>query len=146
YSVHVNAGLTGTELYDPASGTWTATGSMGTAHGDHTAALLPSGKVLVAEGSNVSVALSSAELYDPASGTWTATGSMGTKRKGHTATLLASGQVLVAGGSIGLHFSRYLTSAELYDPGLGFNPSWQPLLTMVSPLIVPGSELTASGS
>ena len=39
-----------------------------------------------------------------------------------------------------------LSSAELYDPGLGFDPSWQPLLTTVSPLIVPGSELTASGS
>ena len=30
--------------------------------------------------------------------------------------------------------------------GLGFDPSWQPLLTTVTPLIVPGSELTASGS
>src|SRR5439155_4881469 len=37
-------------------------------------------------------------------------------------------------------------SAELYDQGLGFDPTWQPLLTTVSPLIVPGSELTASGS
>ena len=39
-----------------------------------------------------------------------------------------------------------LSSAELYDPGLGFDPGWQPLLTMVTPLIVQGSELTASGS
>ena len=39
-----------------------------------------------------------------------------------------------------------LSSAELYDPGLAFDPNWQPLLTLVSPLIVQGSELTASGS
>ena len=39
-----------------------------------------------------------------------------------------------------------LTSLELYDQGLGFDPNWQPLLTMVSPFILPGSELTASGS
>ena len=40
-----------------------------------------------------------------------------------------------------------LSSAELYDPGLGFDPSWQPLLTNVSPLNrAEGSELTASGS
>ena len=51
------------------------------------------------------------------------------------------GKVLVAGG-----FISTLSSAELYDPGLGFDPSWQPLLTAVSPSILPGSELTASGS
>jgi hypothetical protein len=96
----------------PASGTWTATGSMGTARYEHTATLLPNGKVLVAGGLN---GLSSAELYDPASGTWTATGSMGTARYEHTATLLPNGKVLVAGGYNG----PALSSAELYDPASG---------------------------
>jgi Kelch motif len=49
------------ELYDPGTGTWTATGSMATARYFHTARLLPNGKVLVAGGFNGS-ALSSAEL------------------------------------------------------------------------------------
>src|SRR5438093_4423786 len=118
---------------------------MVTARYDHTATLVSSGQLLVAGGvDSNSNALSSAELYDPASGTWTATGSLGTARWAHTATLLPSGNVLVAGGANG-PFS-FLSSAELYDPGLGFDPCWQPLLTMVTPLIVPGSELTASGS
>ena len=40
-----------------------------------------------------------------------------------------------------------MSSAELYDQGLGFDPNWQPLLTTVSPSILPsGSALTASGS
>src|SRR5213078_4533407 len=92
----------------------TATGSLGAGRYRHTATLLPSGKVLVAGGSNGSD-LSSAELYDPASGTWTATGSLGTARDAHTATLLPNGEVLVAGGYTG----SALSSAELYDPASG---------------------------
>src|SRR5438552_1235561 len=82
----------------PLDGTFTYTGSLGTARNYHTATLLPASKVLVAEGFGNSGPLSSTELYDPAAGTWSATGSLGTARTGHTATLLPSGKVLVAGG------------------------------------------------
>src|SRR6266404_4458673 len=82
---------------DPASGTWTVTGSLNTARYYHTATLLPNGMVLVAGGEIIGV-LTSAELYDPASGTWTMTGNLNTGRTTHTATLLPNGMVLVAGG------------------------------------------------
>ncbi len=95
------------ELYNPATGFFTATGSMGTARGLATGTLLTSGKVLVA-GRPGSLG-STAELYDPLAGTFAAAAPMLVARYSHTATRLASGKVLIAGGSA-------YAFAELYDP------------------------------
>ena len=68
---------TTTELFDPATETWTVTGALRAYRSGHRATLLPNGKVLVAGGEQAnSSILSSAELYDSNSGTWALTAPM----------------------------------------------------------------------
>ena len=103
-----------------AAGNFTAIGNMTTARAEHTATLLPNGKVLIAGGEGDGFqALASAELYDPSIRTFAPTGSMIMPRYLHSATLLADGRVLIAGGTQDVNRGTSVFTAEIYDPSTG---------------------------
>jgi Galactose oxidase, central domain len=106
--------LNDAEVFNPATGTFTATGAMTQFRYEHAAALLNNGQVLLTGGFNGNP-VPDAELFDPKTGAFSRTGFMSTARADHTATLLDDGTVLVAGG-----FSFFapgsFSSAEVFDP------------------------------
>jgi len=102
------------EVYDPAAGSFSPTGSMSAGRAGQGTIVLPSGRVLIAGGfgdANFSP-LSSIELYNPAAGAFSAKGSMNVARskQGDFAALLPTGNVLFAGGN------SADSSAELFFP------------------------------
>ena len=122
------------ELYNPATGQWTLTGYLPYRRCEHTATLLPDGKVLVAGGriqwGDFSTHITdTCLLYDPVIGAWGSTGRMVRAREGHAAVLLPNGEVLVAGGSGGspFGFPSLLDSYEIYSPASGtWRTGWMP--------------------
>jgi hypothetical protein len=103
------------ELYDPAKGTWTPTGSMTQPQAGADAMLLASGRVLVAGGGFPEKvgAVDTVQLYDQVTASWTLLAPMTTARSYFTATLLRSGALLFAGGENNRGVPH--ASAEIYD-------------------------------
>ena len=112
---------TSAQVFDPATGTWSAVVNMSQARSKHTATLLPSGQVLMVGGIDPRIVdglrgiidpgkpLSSAEIYDDGVGTWTSQAYGSDAPAFTTATTLPDGRVLLADA----------TQIVVYDPSNG---------------------------
>ena len=115
-----NVPLGSAELYDPATGQWTATGPHQHTARQTTSVLLPDGKVLLSGG--IGSGRQTTEIYDPATGTWDATGDLNIGRERQSVVVLGNGLVLTAAGTIAGEPPDVGApqvagdSAELFDP------------------------------
>lgn len=129
----------GSELYNPATGTWSATGDA-IWSGRGSAVVLPDGKVYFNE-----------TVYDPASGNWTATEKRNSTDNGSgngAAVLLSDGKVLVAGGYRPAQPGEdpsfaFTDAADVYDPATG---SWTEIANMHAPSRAEMATLLPDGS
>lgn len=125
------------EVYDPASNSWSTTGSLNSSRHFHTAVSLKTGKVLAVGGAP---GLTSCELYDPTKRVWTNAATMTIGRYLNTITLLTDGKVLAAGGASG----RYpISSAEIYNPATN---TWSSTGAMTSGRYAHAATLLGDGT
>lgn len=112
-----------TDVFDPATNSFTRVGDMNRGRHRFGRALLSNGKVLAIGGMYLSggnyISLSTVEIFDPVTETWSYTGSLNVARENPVVVVLNNGKVLVAGGMWRAPGTSYLSSAEIYDPDTG---------------------------
>jgi hypothetical protein len=138
------------ELYDPATGTWSYTGSLNTSRRDAPVVLLNDGRVLIAGGATGFISgtiVATSELYDPATGTWSySANNLAIPRDGPTMTKLQDGRVLIVGGNQA--DGTCTSSAEIFDPTTN---TWSSAGTMpwgavgITTTLLPDGRVFAAG-
>ena len=113
------------EIYDPATDVFTPTGPMSSASGNHAAALLPDGRVLISggDGNDPAAPPLGTEIFDPVSGQFSSAGDLQAPRDSHSAVTLTDGRVLVIGGEVPPELAGRVgvgvSATEIFDPAIG---------------------------
>lgn len=109
-----NSGASGTaELFDPkSSGAWTPTGNLSVPRALHSAALTPTGDVLLMAGNSRGSSIRSTDRYVESTGRFGADFLLDAQRQYHVTVPLSDGRILLAGGYDN-NYRMYLDSAEV---------------------------------
>ena len=117
---------------------------MSVKRGEHTATVLPGGRILIIGGRDGSDTHDSTETFDPAAQTWKPGASMRHPRGGHTATLLSDGRVIVVGGGGAIPSN----TTEIFDP---ISDTWTMTASLLAPrrghttTLLPNGNLIVAG-
>lgn len=106
-----------TELYNPATSTFTTTGAMKGWFNENTGTLLMNGRVLIVGNADNDGFPADAELYDPGPGSFTSLGNTTLPHEFAAAVRLNNGMVLITGGQ--LPGGSGSSGTDLYDPTTG---------------------------
>lgn len=129
FNAVLNTAQNTAEIYDPATGTWSAVATtMNAKRSGHTQTLLNDGRVLIAGGLSGGVAstfggdvplyTALCQVFDPATGAFAAAPALAVARGFHAASVLGDGRVLLTGGAISdIFFGTALAtdSCQVFD-------------------------------
>ena len=117
FTTNSDPSLATAEIYDPATDTWTATGSMAVGRARARMTALLDGRVLVAGGVDPAYrVMATAEIYDPATGRWQLTGRLATAVMWPDMAVLRDGRVMVAGGALDVLAGHTTAVCAVYAP------------------------------
>ena len=124
------------QLFNPSSGTWSATANAPVVRLTPLVVTLTNGNVLACGG----VGLTSADVYNVATAHWSSVNPMSNPHSGGTITLLPNGKVLAVGGND--TNSEPISAAEIYNPT---TQSWTPTTAMADSRVNHTATLLTNG-
>jgi uncharacterized protein YjbI with pentapeptide repeats len=130
--------LTGTaELYNPATGTFTPTGSMSIPRGHYAGIVLDDGTIFISGGATLPAG-TNADVYNPATGAFSTTGNFTMVQTGAREAVAPDGTVLLASGVNNANPAVTVPNSELYYPA-----QLAPGIVVTTPTILPPAFVNA---
>jgi hypothetical protein len=104
------------EIYDPATNTWSQTGSLNIGRTNFSMGVLPNGKVIAAGGlTRYTATTNTCEIYDPATGQWHLTASLSQPSQNTHSPLILTDSTAVFIGGLNANNAANLNNIDAFD-------------------------------